>query len=126
MDWQTEKSKEAFTLIELLIVIAIIAILSVVVILVLNPASLPQQSRDANRLSDMETLNTALGVYSEDVGNSFGSASTTYIGIADPTATSTAGDQCQGLGLPSLPTGLSYHCPASSTLRNTNGPGWLP
>jgi len=43
--------RSAFTLIELLIVIAIIAILSIVVILVLNPAQLLKQSRDSNRVS---------------------------------------------------------------------------
>ena len=55
-----------------------------------------------------------------------GSASTTYVSIPDPVATSTLGDQCQGLGLPSLPTGWSYHCAASSTYRLVNGTGWIP
>lgn len=55
--------QSAFTLIELLVVIAIIAILAVVVVLALNPAQLLAQSRDVNRVSDMATLNTALGLY---------------------------------------------------------------
>jgi prepilin-type N-terminal cleavage/methylation domain-containing protein len=88
-----------FTLIELLVVIAIIAILAVVVILTLNPVELLRQSRDANRLSDMSTLSDALNVYSVDQsGNpafSMGQASTTYVSVFDPTATSTAGDQCE-------------------------------
>ena len=50
-----KSSRSAFTLIELLVVIAILAILAVVVVLVLNPAELLKQSRDANRLSDMQT-----------------------------------------------------------------------
>jgi prepilin-type N-terminal cleavage/methylation domain-containing protein len=45
-----------FTLIELLVVIAIIAILAVVVVLTLNPVQLLAESRDANRVSDMATL----------------------------------------------------------------------
>lgn len=59
-------------------------------------------------------------------GGNIGSASTTYVSIADPTATSTAGDQCQGLGLPTLPSGWTYHCVASSSVRNVDGTGWVP
>lgn len=118
--------RSAFTLIELLVVIGVIAILSVVVILTLNPAELLRQSRDSNRVSDMTTLTNALALYSEDVGGSLGSANTVYVSIADPTATSTAGDQCQGIGLPSLPATYFYHCAASSTFRGVNGNGWIP
>jgi prepilin-type N-terminal cleavage/methylation domain-containing protein len=124
----TTNSRFAFTLIELLVVIAIIAILSVVVILTLNPAELLRQSRDSSRLSDMATMNTALGIYAEDTGGSMGTPSTTYISIFDPTATSTAGDQCQGLALPAQSTssGWNYQCAASSSYRNVNGTGWIP
>src|ERR1039458_6626450 len=120
--------RSAFTLIELLVVIAIIAILSVVVILTLNPAELLRQSRDANRVSDMATINGAFGTYAEDAGGSMGTPSTTYISILDPTATSTAGDQCQGLGLSAQSTssGWTYQCAASSSYRNVNGTGWVP
>jgi hypothetical protein len=55
-----------------------------------------------------------------------GNASTVYVSIPDQTATSSLGDQCQGLSLPSLPASYSYHCPASSTYRNIDGTGWLP
>jgi prepilin-type N-terminal cleavage/methylation domain-containing protein len=122
----TIHSRSAFTLIELLVVIAIIAILSVVVILTLNPAELLRQSRDANRVSDMATINGALGIYAEDTGGSMGSSNVVYVSIPDPSATSTSGDQCQGLGLPSLPGLYSYHCAASSTYRNVDGTGWIP
>ena len=54
-----------------------------------------------------------------------GSSSVVYISIPDPSATTTAGDQCQGLNLPVL-TSSTYQCPASSTYRNTNGLGWIP
>jgi prepilin-type N-terminal cleavage/methylation domain-containing protein len=118
--------QKAFTLIELLVVIAIIAILSVVVILAINPVDLLRQSRDVNRLSDMNTMNGAISLYSTDVGGLLGIASTTYVSIPDPLATSTAGDQCQGLGLLSLPTGTVYQCAASSTYRKVDGTGWIP
>jgi prepilin-type N-terminal cleavage/methylation domain-containing protein len=123
-------SRKGFTLIELLVVIAIIAILAIVVVLTLNPAELLRQSRDGNRVSDMATLNSAINLYNTDqsgVSSYFlGSANTVYVSIPDPVATTTAGDQCQGLGLISLPSGYSYHCAASSTYRNINGTGWIP
>lgn len=121
-------SKKGFTLIELLVVIAIIAILSVVVILTLNPAELLRQSRDSTRLSDMATVSNALGIFSANntSANALGISSITYISIPDQAATSTQGDQCQGLGLPALSTGLAYQCAASSNGRNTDGTGWIP
>jgi prepilin-type N-terminal cleavage/methylation domain-containing protein len=55
--------KEGFTLLELLIVITIIAILSVALVFVLNPAETLSKSRDTQRMSDLSTLKTALGIY---------------------------------------------------------------
>jgi prepilin-type N-terminal cleavage/methylation domain-containing protein len=118
--------RSGFTLIELLVVIAIIAVLSVVVILTLQPTELLRQSRDSNRFSDFSTLTTALGTYLAQGGSSLGSASTTYISIPDPAATTTAGDHCEGLGLPAAPSGFSYRCAASSTYNRVDGTGWIP
>lgn len=121
-----------FTLIELLVVIAIIAVLAVVVVLTLNPAQLLEQSRDANRLSDIATLTSALNLYTTDQSGassfSLGIASDTYPSIYDSQATTTAGDACQGLGMPSFntSTGQSWQCGVSSTSRNVNGTGWIP
>jgi len=117
--------RRAFTLIELLVVIAIIAILSVIVVLVLNPAEILKKGRDANRTSDLATMNTALSIYAEDVGGSMGSSNVTYVSIPDPTATTTAGTDCAGLGSP-FTGGGSFHCAASSTYRKVDGTGWLP
>src|SRR3989338_2064891 len=55
--------KNGFTLLELLIVIAIIAILSVALVIVLNPAETLKKARDAQRISDLSTLKTAIGLY---------------------------------------------------------------
>ena len=118
--------RHAFTLVELLIVVAVIAVLSVIVILILNPAEILRQTRDSNRISDLSTLKTALSFYEAQGGSSLGNASTSYVSIFDPTATSSAGDQCQGIGLPSLPGGWTYHCAVSSTFKNIDGTGWVP
>jgi len=60
----TLKQREArgFTLLELLIVIAIIAILSVILIIVINPAETLKKSRDVQRMSDLNTMKTAMGL----------------------------------------------------------------
>jgi prepilin-type N-terminal cleavage/methylation domain-containing protein len=122
--------RKGFTLIELLVVIAIIAILAVVVILTLNPAELLRQARDSNRVSDMATLTSALGVYVEDQGSgsnfSLGSSNVVYISIPDPSATSTLGTNCASLGLPTLPASYTYHCVSISNSKNIDGTGWIP
>lgn len=43
--------------------IAILAVLGVAVVLVLNPAELIRRSRDATRISDLATLNSAMAFY---------------------------------------------------------------
>ena len=120
-------NRSGFTLIELLVVIAIIAILAVVVVLTLNPAELLRQSRDANRLSDMNTLTNAINLYSADqggaVGYSLGTSTVAYISTPDPGATTTAGTNCTGLG---LSANGNFHCAATSTYRSVNGQGWIP
>ncbi|MDF1498121.1 MAG: type II secretion system protein [Patescibacteria group bacterium] len=58
-----EKKAKGFTLLELLIVIAILAILSVALVLILNPAETLRKGRDSQRMSDLATLKTAIGLY---------------------------------------------------------------
>lgn len=123
--------KKGFTLIELLVVIAIIAILAVVIVLTINPAELLRQGRDATRVSDMGTINKAVSLYYQDAMNSpstmfMGTSSVIYVSVPDPTASAPAGNNCSGLGLPTAPTGYTYHCAASSTYFKTDGTGWIP
>jgi len=59
-------NKKGFTLIELLVVIAILAVLAVAVTLILNPAELVKQGRDATRLSDLAMVHSAIALYLAD------------------------------------------------------------
>jgi len=61
--------KKGFTLIELLIVIGIIGILAAAVIVVLNPAELLAQARDGTRLSDVDSVTSAINLYIATVDN---------------------------------------------------------
>jgi prepilin-type N-terminal cleavage/methylation domain-containing protein len=112
----------AFTLIELLVVIAIIAILAVVVVLTLNPAQLLAESRDANRVSDLATLNRGIALYMTDQSNvpsySIGVPSTTYISIPDNSSV------CGNSGIAS--SSFPYHCSSPEYYRNASSSGWLP
>ncbi len=85
---ETRKNKaKGFTLLELLIVIAILAVLSVTLVLVLNPAESLKKSRDTQRLSDLATLKTALGLYLTTVSSPDLDAA-----VADFCYTNAAGD----------------------------------
>ena len=69
--------RKGFTLLELLIVIGILAILATVVALVLNPAELLRQARDSQRLSDLRTINSALGLWFASASSTTMTATTT-------------------------------------------------
>lgn len=117
----TLAARQGFTLIELLIVIAIIAVLSVVVVLVLSPVELLRQARDSTRLSDMATINKAIGIYRVGVvGGSLGSPNTIAVSLPDSSPT------CANLGLPAPPAGWSYACASQANYRKVDGTGWLP
>ena len=62
------KSK-GFTLIELLVVVAIIGILATVVLTSLSNAR--ERARDAKRLNDVKTIQTALEMYANDNGGKY-------------------------------------------------------
>ena len=66
-----KNKKEGFTLLELLIVISIIAILSVALVIVLNPAETLKKARDAQRIADLSTLKSAIGIYTTSVNHSY-------------------------------------------------------
>ncbi len=63
------RKSKGFTLLELLIVIAILAVLSVTLVLVLNPTESLRKARDVQRMSDLATLKTAIGLYMTSVAS---------------------------------------------------------
>jgi type II secretory pathway pseudopilin PulG len=114
------KQKKSFTLVELLVVVTVLAILTSITILSINPSEVFAQKRDSQRISDMANLELNLAFYKSNDGTSLGEPKVMYISVPDSSST------CGDLALPILPTGWSYHCVPTSTLRNIDGTGWVP
>lgn len=112
--------QKAFTLVELLIVIGILAILGTAAVIVINPAELMKQTRDATRVADLQTLNKALALYEAEGNTSFGTANMVYLSLPDSNA------NCSSYTLPTLPGGWTYACKPAASYRNTDSSGWLP
>jgi len=70
--------KSGFTLIELLVVVAIIGILATVVLSSLSNAR--ERARDAKRLSDIKTIQTALEMYANDNNGRYPMTRSRYLG----------------------------------------------
>ncbi|MDD5547734.1 MAG: prepilin-type N-terminal cleavage/methylation domain-containing protein [Candidatus Pacebacteria bacterium] len=111
---------KAFTLVELVVVIGILTILATVTLLVINPTELNRQARDSQRLSDLQTINSALGLFQSYNLTLTGTANTVYTSLSSNTA------DCSDLGLPALPAGWSYACVTANNLRKIDGTGWIP
>jgi prepilin-type N-terminal cleavage/methylation domain-containing protein len=117
------KKTKGFTLIELLIVIGILAILATTVVMVINPAEMVKQSRDGNRMAELQSINKALLVYQSFGGSSsMGTSNIIYISLPD------SDSQCGSYygTLSATSTGWNYHCSPEVDYRKTDGTGWLP
>jgi prepilin-type N-terminal cleavage/methylation domain-containing protein len=136
---KNNKENRGFTLLELLIVIAIIAILAVVIIIVLDPAETLRKSRDAQRMSDLSTVKTALGIYTTSTSSPqlAGASSSTICktATAGSAGSYTAADLIYYSTSDSLTDatldGGSGSQPAANTVAataagNTDGTGWIP
>jgi prepilin-type N-terminal cleavage/methylation domain-containing protein len=75
--------KRGFTLLELLIAISIVSIVSTVLIKVIDPTELLKRSRDAQRLTDLKTLEKAINFYiTENYNSNLGDSNRTYATIS--------------------------------------------
>ncbi|MBI5732598.1 prepilin-type N-terminal cleavage/methylation domain-containing protein [Candidatus Jorgensenbacteria bacterium] len=106
--------KRGFTLIELLVVIAILVVLSTAVVLVLNPVELIKQSRDATRISDLSTLNSAIALYLSDVSNPAWNPD-----VVNSTAT------CTVAGASGYPNGAATSSCSANVVTLADGSGWV-
>lgn len=107
----------AFTLIELLIVIAIIAILGSATVMVLNPVEMMKQSRDGTRIQDIENIDKGLKMALFDNPTLLDSLSASNIYVSRPSSSCPSG----------APAGFTYVCNASTAnLNKTDGTGWIP
>jgi len=100
--------QKGFTLLELLIVIAILAILTTAVILVMNPAESIKRARDTQRISDLDSLKTAIVLYVTEGNTNIGAATCTG-------ADSCKSDECGGAA-----------CAGGHTSPENDGTGWIP
>lgn len=116
-----------FTLLELLIVIAVLAILSVVVVLVLNPAETLRKARDSQRMADLNTIKTAIGLY-------ITSTSTPYLGLGGSSNTGCGTGASHyiwysksGASGSNLDGGQGVATSTSDTIAGrVDGTGWIP
>ena len=89
------RKQKGFTLVELLVVIAIVGILAGALLVAINPQSMIQKSRDAKRLSDIDSLTKAINLALTD----------TEITLS--------------------PTGVCASCTSTETNRGLDGTGWV-
>ncbi len=134
------KGSSGFTLLELLIVIAIIAILSIALVFMLNPAETLKKARDAQRISDLKTVKTALGIMltasSTPNLDNFGSVCTTNSAGTPQTPKIAYSVTVAPTGIIGAPTatgdavavtafaGTGYV--ATGVAGSVNGDGWIP
>lgn len=118
---EKKQDRTGFTLLELLIVIAILAILMTLVVLTLNPSETLKKARDTQRVTDLSTLNTAIGLYvSETASPSMGTTTVLYVSVA------TAGTDLSGCN-PSGATFATYGQVATKAeIREIDATGWIP
>ncbi|MDP2815909.1 MAG: type II secretion system protein [Rectinemataceae bacterium] len=102
------KRQKGFTLIEILLVIGIIAVLATVVIVALDPAKRFADARDARRLSDIQSILTAVSQYVIDNKGTLPAGASTFerqigIGVACDISTAicaaTSGTDCLDLSV---------------------------
>ena len=113
-----EMNSEGFTLIELVTAIGLLAVASTMLVLVINPAEILREARDARRVSDLKTMNEALEIYTLAVSRpNLGDCAKCWV-QSDPQGQLTVSANCGGRhGGQTAPQ-------VNST--SVNGSGWVP
>ena len=113
---------KGFTLVELLIVITILAALTAAVVAVINPMELLAQGRDAQRMSDLDTVQDALLIL---LAQGLVPAPSLCIdGVAIGGGCNDGGICTVDPGLNNGPFLVQTTCPFNSS-RAVNGAGWV-
>ena len=110
------RKQKGFTLVEMLVVIAIIAILAGAVLLAINPIATMRKSRDTTRLSDLDSLRSAINIALTE-------GEIILTNMATPETSVSSGQAVDGLtgyvrfdipgfGTPQAKTGLGRYIPA--------------
>lgn len=123
-----QTNNKGFTLLELLIVIGVLSILSVIVVLVLNPAETLKKARDSQRMADLNTIKTSIGLFVASTGTPYlglngtsntgcGTGASHYVwyskvGVTDITLDTTANTAASAA--------------SQSAAGSVNGSGWIP
>ena len=131
-----KNKKGGFTLLELLIVIAILAILSVALVIVLNPAETLKKARDAQRISDLSTIKTAIGLYMTSVSPAYlgGTADNVFCKATPSTAWaagpkisySYAGTAISDTTLDGSSVAVFRQLTTPAAASAVDGTGWIP
>ena len=115
-----------FTLIELLIVIGILAILATTVVIVLNPAQLLAEARDAQRIQDMNTLTSAFSLFVVSVSSASADLDGSSSSCSANCFTHIDVDAAINLGCAARHGTKTEVSNITATNRVVTGSGWVP
>jgi prepilin-type N-terminal cleavage/methylation domain-containing protein len=111
-----KNTKKGFTLIELLIVIGILAILVAAVVVVLNPAQLLAQARDGQRMSDLDSIRSAVNLFMATATNASFTATGPILTFSSTTGPGAA---------PTSTTPTNWGTATISSSTAVDGNGWV-
>jgi prepilin-type N-terminal cleavage/methylation domain-containing protein len=110
---------KGFTLLELLIVIAILAILASAAAVVLNPGEILRKGRDSSRVTDLNSIRTAINYYIANTSSPV-LGSNSSVGCTDQTTGYTY------THIANAGVFIGGTTSSASTTRTVAGAGWIP